>query len=99
METVIETEGVILAFELIELGDDDKPLANLGTVDIETIAKGWQALLAKETEGGFCHCGRERNSVREAEKALKEQSNGEEYDACVIDAVIQMAMFGELKYG
>jgi hypothetical protein len=86
------------SYDVDETGDDDESPVTLGTVNIGTIAKGWQALVKLETEGKFWHCGIS-DSVRRAERALTEANGDEDYDACVCDAVIQLGTIGEVRYG
>lgn len=66
----------------------------------DDIAHGWQTLLTRERDGRFFHCGTHW-PVREAERALtsNEQDGYLDYDDCVIDAVIQLALLGDLVYG
>ncbi|MEV0759552.1 hypothetical protein [Nocardia sp. NPDC050435] len=67
-------------------------------VTVEDIARGWQLLLAWEKAGKFHHCG-SSDAVQRAERSLTNRDGGHDYDACVADAVVQLATLGEIRYG
>jgi hypothetical protein len=74
------------------------PLPDWNSLTINDVARGWRALLIRERAGRFFCCGSDR-AVRDAERALNDKDGTEDYDACVADAVIQLALLGDLVYG
>ncbi|CAM4326335.1 hypothetical protein NONI108955_20985 [Nocardia ninae] len=81
-----------------EFGDEDVngPALSRHEVTVDDMARGWQLLVKHEADGKFHHCG-SSDSVRTAEKSIN--ADAADYDACVIDAVIQLAILGEVRYG
>lgn len=77
--------------------DKDLPLPDWDDLTTNDVARGWNRLLRVERDGRFFCCGQE-GVVRRAEAEL---SRGEDadYDACVADAVIQLALFDKIIYG
>lgn len=64
----------------------------------DDVSRGWYRLVKLEKEERFQCCGDPR-AVRDAEAALSHRTGEEGYDACVADAVIQLALLGEVRYG
>lgn len=64
----------------------------------DDVARGWQRLIEFERAGKFFCCGSDR-AVRDSEASLSSKDGGEDYDACVADAVIQLAVLGDIVYG
>lgn len=77
---------------------DGDPLPAWGSLTTNDVARGWQRLIKVEREGGFMCCGDPR-AVRRSEAALSQGTDDADYDACVADAVIQLALFGKIIYG
>lgn len=65
------------------------------------IAKGWQALVKLDRAGKWQHCLGAGMTVSQSEYSLANhgEDNNADYDACVIDAVVQLALLGEVRYG
>jgi hypothetical protein len=81
-----------------ELGDEEEPIAEF-TIGVDSIATGWRKLLDLEKAGKWQHCGVTGRPIAAAEQSLVSGDGGEEYDACVIDSVVQLAILGEVRYG
>lgn len=97
VERTNDKYGFAVAYDLTETGEGDAPVKR-GRVTLATIAKGWQRLIKLETAGKFHHCKSDR-SVRHNEQELAKGEWGDvNYDSCVIDAVIQLATLGEIRY-
>lgn len=80
--------------------DEETPQvqARVRAVTRDDIAKAWRKLVALEHDGTFCHCN-EPHAVRDAEMALQARNQDAlDYDACVADAVVQLAVLGEIIY-
>lgn len=84
-------------WKVFEVGASRQQIGSPYVVTVDTIASGWRNLLELEKAGKFQHCD-EADTVRAAERSLTADDGGEDYDLCVVDAVVQMAMLGELRY-
>lgn len=77
---------------------DGYELPEFDDLTIDHVAKGWQMLINVEEAGKF-QCCNDPKAVRNAERSLQCGDDCEDYDACVSDAVIQLALLGEIVYG
>jgi hypothetical protein len=81
-----------------EYGDEPEPTRTY-TITVKDIVRGWRMLLELEKAGKWWHCGDDSNPIARTERALIAQDGTEDYDACVIDGVVQLATIGEVIYG
>ena len=88
------------AYEIEDDGSDITPeqRARLEAFTTADVARGWRLLLKLEKAGKFSCCG-SPDAVRRSERSLASGDGGEDYDACVADAVIQLALLGDIVYG
>lgn len=69
-------------------------------VDVHTVAKGWLKLRRLEQSGQWSHCN--GTGTRLTAIDADRQFGGAqdlEFDRCIVDAVIQMGLFGSVRYG
>ncbi|TDD97195.1 hypothetical protein [Actinomadura rubrisoli] len=100
VQPVPNEDGVFSVRERDKLRDVNGRQVGGVLVDINTILQGWEKLRRLEEHGGFAHCGAIGTRVTAIDVDRKfGGAEGLEYDRCIADAVVQMGLFGELRYG
>lgn len=93
----LERRVLIGSWRVWEIGSGNEPLGSAHVVTVDVIARGWRKLLALEATGGFDHPDG-AGTVRAVERSLTSGDGREDYDAGVADTVVQLAVFGEIRY-